>query len=284
MAEWCQDWYDPLYYHNSPRENPVGPETGVYRVNRGGYWVNSACIWSYYRMRDKPKDALDALGLRLVLSVDAVKQAVQKHQATRWHGWPVDAPPPAIAPFNAALAKQHQEEWAAYLKVPVEYTNSIGMKFRLVTPGEFLMGSTPEEIEAALQVAGENAETQERIHSEGPQHKVVLTQPVYVGVTVVTQSRHEQIMGTNPSHFSATGERKDAVANLETGNHPVEMVSWNDAAEFCRAGSCLPETCGLFNRCSACIRQAGACPTGLRTIAARLMTPCTPDRQNPERR
>ncbi len=44
---------------------------------------------------------------------------------TGWHGWPVDAPKPAIAPFDAVQAKQHQEEWAAYLKVPVEYTNSI---------------------------------------------------------------------------------------------------------------------------------------------------------------
>jgi formylglycine-generating enzyme required for sulfatase activity len=27
--------------------------------------------------------------------------------------------------------------------------------------------------------------------------------------------------------------RKDAVVGLETSSHPVEMVSWNDAAEFC---------------------------------------------------
>jgi formylglycine-generating enzyme required for sulfatase activity len=36
-----------------------------------------------------------------------------------------------------------------HLGVPVEYENSIGMKFRLIPPGEFLMGSTPEEIETA---------------------------------------------------------------------------------------------------------------------------------------
>jgi formylglycine-generating enzyme required for sulfatase activity len=62
---------------------------------------------------------------------------------------------------------------------------------------------------------------------------VVLTKPNYVGVTEVTQLQYEQVMGTNPSHFSATGEGKEAVVNLETGNHPVEMVSWYDAAEFC---------------------------------------------------
>jgi FkbM family methyltransferase len=52
------------------------------------------------------------------------------------------------APFDAAQAKRHQVEWAAYLKVPVEFTNSIGMKFRLIPPGEFTMGMTKEEAEA----------------------------------------------------------------------------------------------------------------------------------------
>src|SRR5262245_44970201 len=36
-------------------------------------------------------------------------------------------PPLAIAPFDAAQARAHQEAWAKYLGVPVETTNSIGM-------------------------------------------------------------------------------------------------------------------------------------------------------------
>ena len=46
--------------------------------------------------------------------------------------WPADAPPPAVAPFDAEQAKQHQQAWADYLELPVEYTNSIGMKFVLI--------------------------------------------------------------------------------------------------------------------------------------------------------
>jgi formylglycine-generating enzyme required for sulfatase activity len=34
--EWCQDWYNRGYYSVSPRKNPKGPETGAYRVVRGG--------------------------------------------------------------------------------------------------------------------------------------------------------------------------------------------------------------------------------------------------------
>jgi len=36
--EWVQDWYDEDYYRNSPKNNPTGPESGEYRVLRGGSW------------------------------------------------------------------------------------------------------------------------------------------------------------------------------------------------------------------------------------------------------
>ena len=150
-----------------------------------------------------------------------------------WHGWPAEAPPPAIAPFDAEQAQQHQEAWAKYLGVPVEYTNSLGMKFRLIPPGEFTMGSTKEEIEEALKVAPNDKQWQESVKSEAPQHKVILTQPIYLGVNEVTQAEYEKVMGVNPSQFAPTGIHKEAVAGLETTEHPVETVSWNDAVEFC---------------------------------------------------
>jgi sulfatase modifying factor 1 len=36
MIEWCSDFYDPGYYARSAPKNPRGPETGLYRVLRGG--------------------------------------------------------------------------------------------------------------------------------------------------------------------------------------------------------------------------------------------------------
>ena len=153
---------------------------------------------------------------------------------TGWHGWSADAPPPAIAPFDAEQAKQHQAAWAKYLSVPVEYTNSLGMKFRLIPPGEFLMGSTQEEIEEALKViAPSDKHWQECIKSRAQTQTVILTQPIYLGLNEVTQAEYEKVMGQNPSHFASKGMGKEAVAGLETTDHPVEAVSWNDAAEFC---------------------------------------------------
>lgn len=131
--------------------------------------------------------------------------------------------------------------------MPVEYENSIGMKFRLVPPGKFLMGSTPEQIEAVLK-GTKNDHVKNCVRSEGPQHKVVLTTPIYVGVTEVTQSHYERVMETNPSHFSPHGEYQEAVAGLNTSVFPVDTVSWNDAAEFCSKLSQLEELKPFYDR------------------------------------
>jgi len=40
-AEWVADWYDADYYKNAPFKNPKGPETGKFRVYRGGSWNES---------------------------------------------------------------------------------------------------------------------------------------------------------------------------------------------------------------------------------------------------
>ena len=62
---------------------------------------------------------------------------------------------------------------------------------------------------------------------------MILTQPIYFGIHEVMQRQYAQVMGRNPSQFSATGASKGAVSGLDTSRHPVEMVSWHDAAEFC---------------------------------------------------
>lgn len=164
------------------------------------------------------------------------KPPVASAVAGGWHGWPADVPKPAIAPFDAAQAKKHQEEWAAYLKVPVEYTNSIGMKFRLIPPGEFMMGSTKEEIEEAIPSAHPTDKWfRAYMASEAPQHKVILTKPIYLSTYEVTQHQYQSLIGKNPSFFAASGaEAKwvEKVAGVDTSEHPVEGVSWIEANEL----------------------------------------------------
>ena len=37
-SEWVADWFDENYYSTSPSSNPLGPNSGEFRVARGGSW------------------------------------------------------------------------------------------------------------------------------------------------------------------------------------------------------------------------------------------------------
>jgi hypothetical protein len=50
------------------------------------------------------------------------------------------SPPTAVAPFDEAQAKAHQNAWAKHLGQRVELTNSVGMKLKLIPPGTVTMG------------------------------------------------------------------------------------------------------------------------------------------------
>jgi formylglycine-generating enzyme required for sulfatase activity len=134
-------------------------------------------------------------------------------------------PPPAIAPFDATTAKQHQAAWAKHLGVPVLQANSIEMRFALIPPGEFDMGSPKEEVGQLLEYAkarGAPSWYNDRVPAEAPRHRVRITRAFYLGVCEVTQAEYERVMGNNPSQCAGEATR------------PVEQVTWGDAAEFCR--------------------------------------------------
>ncbi|PHR95536.1 MAG: hypothetical protein COA78_29915, partial [Blastopirellula sp.] len=88
---------------------------------------------------------------------------------TRWNGWPSKAPEPLIAPFNKEQAKQAQAEWAKYLRIPVENVFSIRagvvMKLMLIPPGEYMVGSSEQDISKLLNDA-KDAESKKQISSE----------------------------------------------------------------------------------------------------------------------
>ena len=42
VSEWVQDWWQPGYFTTSPSQDPTGPETGDYKIVRGGSWSDSA--------------------------------------------------------------------------------------------------------------------------------------------------------------------------------------------------------------------------------------------------
>ena len=66
MAEWCYDWYGD--YPDSPQNNPQGPESGTFRVVRGGSWSHDAIDCRVTRRkRSRPDFRCTYHGFRVVL-------------------------------------------------------------------------------------------------------------------------------------------------------------------------------------------------------------------------
>ena len=88
--------------------------------------------------------------------------------------------------------------------------NSIGMLLRRIPAGTFTMG------------AANGAD------DEKPLHEVAISKPFYMGVYEVTNAQWKKVMGSVPGEW------------LED-DLPVVSVSWDQAVEFCRKMSELPE-------------------------------------------
>ncbi|OQY57838.1 MAG: hypothetical protein B6245_15040 [Desulfobacteraceae bacterium 4572_88] len=86
------------------------------------------------------------------------------------------------------------------------YTNSLGMTFKRIPAGTFMIGSPEDE-------PGRD--------SDETLHQVTLTQDFHMQTTEVIQGQWEVVMGENPSSFQNCGD-----------DCPVENVSWNDAQDF----------------------------------------------------
>jgi len=92
-----------------------------------------------------------------------------------------------------------------------------------LTPGTFTMGSPSNEVE--------------RLGAEGPQTVVTLTSGFFMGKYPVTQGEYLAVIGSNPSYFrngtDGTNSGGTGSTITDESGHPVEMVSWNDAVNYC---------------------------------------------------
>jgi formylglycine-generating enzyme required for sulfatase activity len=90
------------------------------------------------------------------------------------------------------------------------------LEMALIPPGQFFMGSPPEELE--------------RQANEGPQYQVTIAQPFFMGQYQVTQAQWAQV-----AKMPQVKQKLDAQPSRFDDNalFPVEQVSWLDAEEFC---------------------------------------------------
>lgn len=122
--------------------------------------------------------------------------------------------------------------------------NNLGMTFVTLPAGVFRQGSpeTPQEISKVF------GQPERFIRGEMPQHIVKISKPYDIAI-------HEVTVGQFRAFIKATGYKTDAERNgmggvhllarkpeyiwsspgfVQTEDHPVTQVSWNDADAFCR--------------------------------------------------
>ena len=163
-------------------------------------------------------------------------------------------PPLAVAKFDAAQAAAHQADWAAHLGVTVEIENSLGMKLRLIPPGEFTMGTDPKALDQLVERlrGDEPLEFVENLKDEKSPRQARLREPFYLGACEVTVGQFRRFV-------EATGHRTDGEKSGDGGwsgrdgkwvrhpehiwkkpgawpladDQPVVHVSYHDAQAFC---------------------------------------------------
>ena len=110
---------------------------------------------------------------------------------------------------NCAMAQRGSEP--GFKDEPTSLSLDVIKKLReemiLIPSGEFLMGAVQNDASAQ--------------DDEKPRHLVKISKAFFIGVTEVTQSHFETVMGENPSRFKGA-------------DRPVERVTWDEAVEFCK--------------------------------------------------
>ena len=250
LYEWCHDFYAEKWYEQSPTDDPQGPSSGSYRVMRSGAaYSNASACRSATRFRSMPSSRTFYEGFRIVRVLEGRKNELQSQIANLKSQMPnskLPAPLPAKAPFDAKAARAHQEAWAGHLGVSVEISNSAGGRCRLIPPGEFIMGSTQQEMEF-WQKQEPKPKTREGMVAEVPQHQVRITKPFYAGIHEVTIREFREFAratGFKPGGpgFKLVGGAWTAHADCTWENpgwqpdpeEPVTCIGLADAQAFCQ--------------------------------------------------
>ena len=130
-----------------------------------------------------------------------------------------------VSPEQVAAAKK--------LGVPVALENSVGMRFVLIPPGTFMMGSRDSAAEVARRCAMPNAQAG-WFYDEHPRHKVTLTGAFYMATDEVTQGCYGAVTNPEPGKDTNKKTADDYPAEFKGTNNPVGNVSFGDEEKFCK--------------------------------------------------
>lgn len=82
VYEWCEDWYsETTYGQYATKEscvNPWGPDSGAFRIVRGGNWTRKQLsCQNVYRNYHAPGFRDGFVGFRLALSIQSIGQSIR---------------------------------------------------------------------------------------------------------------------------------------------------------------------------------------------------------------
>ncbi len=214
VYEWCEDRYGA--YAEDDRVNPLGPETGAYRVQRGGSWFSDA-RWcrSAYRNRGDPDIRDYDTGFRVAAVQSRSRQGTRVTEAPRGGGGAVAGKGPRELSFRNMV------------EIPA---------------GSFLMGSPPEE------AGRDENETQHEVTLTRPFRlaRYPVTQGQYEAVMGKNPSHFQNAGAEAPVESISYDEGLEFCRRLteqhhQSGDLPRELIytlpteaQWEYA---CRAGS-----------------------------------------------
>ena len=143
-----------------------------------------------------------------------------------------------VKPIDWAKPTPEMTAAAKKLGVPVAFENSLGIRFVLIPPGEFMMGSGDPAIDVAAKCNMPNAGAG-WFWDEHPRHKVTLTKAFYISIHEVTKGAYLTLYPPpkpRPKKGEKKTEEKPAPDPLKApdAKEPAVGVSCSNAEKFCK--------------------------------------------------
>jgi len=171
---------------------------------------------------------------------------------------PPKLPRPELVMVTSDQARHLQRDWAAFLRIDVNDTSSVvGPKLTLIPPGDFLMGSTDEQIkqyQSEFKKKFEPRPDPKRLDAEKPQHRVRISKPFYLSATEVTYGQFTKFVAATRYMTEPEQKGKEGGTGIEFGKDPARKpdfswkntgfsqsaespvcnITWKDVEAYCR--------------------------------------------------
>ncbi len=208
--EWVADYYHQYYYEMSTTANPRGPDSGSYRVVRGGSWYDGDFFErSTYRGGSKPTFSDLGIGFRCVRSADSTSAVINTPALTT----------AASTTFDIGSTWTRPADSMTMVYVP---------------EGEFTMGKDADVAMEWCQKLFGSCDRRFFVVEEPP-HEIYLD-AYWIDQTEVTNKMYSLCVEAgkcDAPDYDKPYNGSNYYGNPNYDDFPVTYVAWNDAKVYC---------------------------------------------------